>query len=290
MLEVRNTKVRSFSREYLDVSWEIKPTNEDIQEYQFFVERSEAEAGPFEPIMGPLIDQYFVRDNMIRAISTTRVYFYRVRVLHLPTGRGYETPVFDRSGSEDLLALEMIRREQLLWQEFAGVKFWLFPRRTFGQRCPQCWDRVLNKRNQDACPTCYNTTFSGGYHFPIEFWGQIDEPEDAEQVTIEDHRQQRYMVMRCGPTPDIKPLDLVVDHLNRRMRVVSRGGTSKLGVGVRQEIRLVELQKGLIEDKLPIKVDHINAVLVPGRNFTNPQNIEAAGLEVDLNVLGPYKY
>jgi hypothetical protein len=291
MLTVRNTRVVSFSREYLDITWEIAPTNEDVQAYEFYVERSEAEAGPFETIAGPLIDQYFVRDNTVLTISVTRVYFYRVRVKHVPTAREIVTPVFDRYGDPDLLAVEMIRREQLLWQEFAGTKFWLFPRRTFGQRCAQSYDTILGKRNQDACPTCFNTTFAGGYHHPIEFWGQIDNPEDAEQVSIEDHRQQRYFVMRCGPSPDIKPLDLIVDSFNRRHRVVSRGGTSKHGVGVRQEIRLVEVQRGSIEDKVPLNVDHTQTTWVPGRNFTNPHNLEETGEEVDLaKILGPYGY
>lgn len=291
MLEVVNTKVASFAREYLDVSWEIKPTNEDIQAYQFFVERSEAETGPFETIAGPLIDRYFLRDNTVLTISTTRVYSYRIRVVHVPTGRETTTGPFDRYGEPDLIALEIIRREQLLWQEFAGTKFWVFPVRTFGQRCPQCYDPVLQKRISDACPTCFNTTFSGGYHYPAEFWGQIDNPEDAEQVSIEDHRQQRYSVMRCGPSPDIKPLDLIVTFNNDRFRVISRSGTTKLGVTVRQEIRLAEIQKGQIEDRVPLNIDAATAILVPGRNFTNPHNLETTGHEVDVDyALRAYKY
>ena len=63
MLKVANIKVRSFSIEYLDLTWEIENTTEDIQEYSFYVERSEAEAGPWKTIAGPLIDKYFLRDN-----------------------------------------------------------------------------------------------------------------------------------------------------------------------------------------------------------------------------------
>ena len=35
MIKFRNERVLSFELDYLDVLWEIEPTNEDIQEYQF---------------------------------------------------------------------------------------------------------------------------------------------------------------------------------------------------------------------------------------------------------------
>lgn len=296
MIKLKNTRVVSFSRDHQDVYWEIEPTNEDIQEYEFFVERSEAEAGPFDVIAGPLIDRYYFRDSDVHLISTTRVYFYRIRARHLPSGREEVTGEFDRWGEEDLLALEMIRRARLLFEEHAGTKMWVFPRRTFGMRCPQCWNPVLGKRVQDSCPTCFNTGFSGGYHHPTRFWGQINDPEDAEQVTLEDHRQVKYFNLRTIASPYIKPLDLLVDHNNRRYRIVSGGGTTKHGVGVSAILRLVEIQKGSIEDTVPLRIDAAEEAFFPARNFTNPQNLESAertssSQDVDLDkILGAYRY
>jgi hypothetical protein len=296
MIRVKNAKVVSFSRQYLDIVWEIDPTNEDIQEYEFYILRSEAEAGPYTQIAGPLIDRYFIRDNSVYLISTTRVYFYKIKVLHKPSGREIEIGPLDRGGEEDLIALEIIRQEQIYFKEFAGTKFWLFPRRTFGMRCPQCYNAILGKRDQDSCPTCWKTTFALGYHFPVEFWGQLDEAEDAEQVSVEDHRQQKYFVIRCGPSPDTKPLDIIIDHLNRRHRIISKGGTSKHGVRVRQELRVVQIQPGSIEDTIPLKIDHLTETFFPPRNFTNPHNLEdarttAAGQTLDYaDIMGLYKY
>lgn len=291
MITLLNERVISFSRDRLDIYWEIEPTTEDIQEYEFFIERSEAEAGPWQSIAGPLIDRYFFRDNSLNTISNNRTHFYRIRVLHKPTGREIFSPVIDRAGNEDLVASEIVRRERVLFQEFTGVKCWLFPIRTFGMRCPQCYDDILEKRTQNQCPTCFGTQFAGGYHHPIELFAQIDRPEAAEQVSMEDHRQTVYMVLRTNPSPDIKPLDLIVDHLNHRYRVISRGGTARFGVDVRQEVRMVMVQKGSIEDKVPLRIDEANEKLVAPRNFTNPQNLEAAGVDFDLDaVLGPYKY
>lgn len=291
MIRLRNERVISFSRDFYDIYWEIEPTNEDVQEYEFYVERSESEGGPWNQIAGPLIDVFYLRDNTVLTISNNRTWFYRIRVRHAPSGNEFYSKVIDRDRDPDLIATEIIRLEKMLFEEHTGVRCWLLPRRTFGQRCPQCFDPILGKRTQDFCPTCYNTTFSGGFHYPIEFWAQIDEPEEAEQVTIDDHRQVQYFVMRTNPSPYIKPLDVVIDHLNRRHRVISAGGTNKLGSPVRQEIRMVEVQKGSIEDRFPLKIDTENLVTRPQRNYYSPHTLEAADTDFDIDpILDLYKY
>jgi hypothetical protein len=293
VITLRNVRVTGFSRSYYDIYWEVVPTTSDLQEYEFYVERSEAEAGPWHQIAGPLIDRYYVRDNNVPLISNNRTLFYRIKVRHPMSGRVLYSDIVDRWGREDLIAAEIIRLETLLYEEFAGVLCWLFPRRTFGQRCPQCYDEVLGKVIGDSCPTCYGTGFSGGYHYPIEFWAQVDESEHTENVATHGHEQQRLYTWRCPASPDVTPLSLFIDNKNRRFRVVSVGGTSKGGVRVRQEIRAVLLQPGSIEDAIPLKVDAERLQTVPWRNYTNPQDPFTTGATPDSaldRMLGRYGY
>lgn len=278
MISVRDIKVTGFSRQYYDVFWEIEPTTEDIQEYTFVLERSESEAGPFEAISGELVDRYHVRDNDVYLISSNRTLFYRVRVRHALSGKVEYSDIADRWGKPDLIAQEIVRLETLLFQEFAGGSCFLFPRRTFGQRCPQCWDAVLQKTIDSKCPTCFGTGFSGGYHYPVQFFAQIDEGSLTETVSESDYHQQKMFTFRCPASPELKPLDLFVDFKNRRMRVVSVGGTTRLGVRVRQEVQATLLQPGSIADAVPLKIDHENFRSAGRRNYTNPQNLEAAGV------------
>ncbi len=277
MISLRNVRVTGFERDWNDIYWEIAPTTDDIQEYEFYVERSEAEAGPFDEITGKMFDRYYVRDNSIPPSSLNRTLFYRIKVRQPRTGKVVYSEVVDRAGRHDLIAAEVVRLETLLFQEFVGGVCWLFPRRTFGQRCPQCWDSVLEKSLDSDCPTCFKTGFSGGYHYPVQFSAQIDESPVTEQVSVHDHNQQRMYTFRCSASPEVKPLDLFVDFKNRRMRVVQVHGTSRLGVRVRQEIQAVLLQPGSIEDAVPLKVDAASLQLTPHRNYTDPQNPEAAG-------------
>lgn len=282
MLEVKNVKVLPFNIEFMEIVWEISNTSEDILDYDFYVLRSEAEEGPFDTIAGPLVDVYRVRDSSVHAITTHRIYYYKIKTRNRVTGEEKEFGPFDIEGIPNLIAVEMIRRETaVLLPEFAGTKFWLFPRKTFGQRCPNCYDEVLQKKLSERCTTCWGTTYSGGYHYPTEFWGQMDMPQQQEQVSLEDHKQPKMARLRLGPSPGVKPMDLIIDYKNFRYKVVNVSGTSLNGVAVRQDLQIVMLEKGCVEDKIPLKLP--NTDFVPKRNFENAQSTETFTLGVLKN-------
>lgn len=288
MISIINERVRSFSIDYLDVFWEIKSTTEDVQDYSFFIERSEAEAGPWDQIAGPLIDTFYYRDSNIPAISTNRTLFYRIKARHNVSGDTVYSTIVDRVGKPDAYASEIIKLENVMFSELVGVRAWVFPIKTFGQRCPECWDDVLQKVQSGSCKTCWSTGFSGGYHYPIQVWCQVDDPpERTEYVSPmkDDHRQVNYLNIRMGPSPDVKPMDLIVDHLNRRMRVFSVGGTTRFGVTVRQELKCIQVQKGSVEDAIPLKVpDSLD--LVPKRNFKQSTGRSNPGYKDVLSIYG----
>lgn len=289
MISFREVKVVSFSLQYQDVYWEIENTNEDLQEYDFYVERGEAELGPWALVAGPLVDRFYLRDNNVPLMNANRELFYRVRAVNRISEDELSSKVFSRNGPLPLDALEIVRNEELVLREHAGTKAWVFPIRTFGQRCPQCWDRALMKVTDDACPTCWGTGFSNGYHYPVECWVQLDSATKVEQVTQNVQLQSNYVTMRLGPVPNIAPMDLVVDHLNRRWRVVSVANTTRFGISVRQQPSLVRVTKGSVEDAIPLKVDTSNVQLRPSREYINPQVPGAASSIPDITtLLGTY--
>ncbi len=291
MIAFRNTKVISFSLEHQDVYWEIENTSEDIQEYDFFVSRSESELGPWQPIAGPLVDRFYVRDNSVPLMNANRVLFYQVRAVKRTAGTEVVTAPFSRLGPLPLDALEIVRNEEIVLREHAGTKVWVFPIRTFGQRCPQCWDRALGKVTDDACPTCWSTGFSGGYHYPVECWAQLDSPTQVEQITTNTQLQPNAVTMRVGPVPSLMPLDLVVDHLNRRWRVSAVANTTRFGIPVRQQPTLIRVAKGSVEDAIPLQVNTGAIQLRPSREYINPHVPGAAAPIADINtVLGAYGY
>lgn len=290
MITFKNTRVVSFSLQYLDVYWEIENTSDDLQEYDFYVERSEAELGPWVLVAGPIVDRYYVRDNNAPLLNANRELFYRIRAVLRISGQETQSATFSRVGPLPLDALEIVRNEEVMLREHAGTKVWVFPIRTFGQRCPQCWDRALMKCTDDACPTCWGTGFSAGYHYPVECWAQIDSPNESDQITQNTQLQSQYITMRLGPTPRISSLDLVVDHLNRRWRVSAVSNTTRFGIPVRQQPNLVRVTKGSIEDAIPLKVDTASLELRPPREYTNPHVPGSSGVTDFRAILGAYGY
>jgi hypothetical protein len=69
------------------------------------------------------------------------------------------------------------------------------------------------------------------------------------------------------------------------------GGTTKAGSRVQQVVRTVIVQKGSIEDRVPLKIDAATVQLRPARNFTNPQSLETADRNFDIDsMLRLYRY
>lgn len=291
MIKFRQFRVRSFSLEYFDLYWEIEPTQMDLQEWDFYVERSEVENGDWPVLAGPLVDQYYLRDNTVHARSETRTWFYRIRAVHRLEGWEVTSEVQDVFGPEDLIAAEIIRSQYVMFREHAGYACWVFNRRTFGQTCPSCYDPRLGKRTDEQCQVCWGTGFSGGYHRPVKFWGRLSRSDVEDLISLDDRRVPVYGSLDTSPSPDIRPHDLVIDAQNNRFVAVRVGGPTRLGVSVRQTLTLTKVERGSVEDLIPLNIDLAAEELRAPRNFTNPQNLdEARDVDLEQEVQPRHRY
>lgn len=277
MISFSGIKVRSFAVNYYDVYWTLDPHNDDIQEWQFFVDRSSVENGEFQQIAGPLVDQYYLRDNIVHTLSQARTWFYRVRAVRIVDGYEIVSDHSDADGESDLICDEIVRNEYIMWREFSGIAIWLFAKRTFGQRCPACWNPRLGKTTTASCEVCWGTGYSGGYHRPVKIWGEIQGSGDFQvHRTPEDQRPISGGMFVGPPSPDVAIGDLLVDARNRRWLVTAIGGSMRLGVTVRQQHVVVPVERSQIQFKVPLKIDTETEELRGARNFTNPQNLDSA--------------
>ncbi len=287
-LKLKNIRIDSLSVDFLEVSWEIESTREDVLDYTFQVLRSEAPMGPFDDISPEMEDRFFFVDNRVKVHNKYRQFHYRIRVKHKPSG---ETVDFDATlaAEPDLLALELRKHMNLLMREFVGRRCWVLPVRTFGQRCPNCFNKTLKARTRSGCRTCYDTAFVRGYFSPIESFIQFDPSPKANQQTNLGELQQDNTTARMGFFPPLKPKDLIIEPENRRWRVVQVSSTQRLRAVVHQEIQLHEVPKSdseyLIEFDLGtqmvktptgelLKPIELKDLFTSGaRNFTNPHNL-----------------
>lgn len=275
LLDIRNFKVTSLDLDFHEVSWSLRDTLEDVYDYTFQVLRSESPEGPFDELSRPFQDKYVFIDNVLQVAHRWRVYYYKLLVTNKLDGTTKAFGPVAKEPIPDLVAQELRRHMQLLFQEFAGRRSWVLPRRTFGQRC-ECWNQVLNKQTRSGCSLCFDTGFVRGYLHPIEVWGQVDPNLKADQNTNVGKIQQSNTTGRFGYYPALRPDDLIIEPENRRWRVV---GVSQIEHGracIFQEVQLHEIPATDVEFAIPLQLDIALKDLwaSPIRNYSNPMNLQ----------------
>jgi len=289
-LKVNNIKVSSLSVDFMEVSWELEATAEDVLDYTFQVLRSEAPMGPFEPISPVMEDRYFFIDNNVKVSNKYRQFHYKIRVTHKPSVHVVDFGPTQRGAEPDLVALELRKHMNLQLREFTGRRCWVFPARTFGQRCTVCFNTALKARTRSGCSTCFDTGFVRGYHSPIESFIQFDPSPKSQQQTNLGELQQHNTTARMGFFPPLKPRDLVIEPENRRWRVTSVSSTQRLRAVVHQEVQLHEIPKSDMEYAIGFDLgtqtvktstgEEVVALtlkdlfLSGARNFTTPHNMD----------------
>lgn len=288
--------VRSFSLDWLEVTWEVRSSTLDPQDFDWVIERSESPEGPWTAIAGPFQDRYRFIDNQVNLLRRWRQLYYRI----VSTSKGDTSNVSISSAvtlaaEPDLIAQEIQMLERTVNTEFNGRRCYLFPVRTFGQYCPNCMDvsgrGSTYRKLRSNCLTCYDTQYVKGFFNPIELFIQIDPSVKSIQPLQTGETEQSNTSARMGNYPLLKPRDIIIEAENRRWRVTQVTPTERLRAVVRQEMQLHELVKGDIEFQLPVNVDSLRELEPsPERNFSNPQNLEDFENEAMLATLKAYGY
>jgi len=294
VIKVVNARLRAFNIGYLDLYWDVAPCYEDLGNYEFTIQRAEAEFGPYTDITPAFRDQYHFRDSSIKGYHSffNRI-FYRIKVKNRQTGDEVlfpETGGVRLEGKPDLAALEMARLNNIRLREFSGRVIWVFPKKHYGQRCSVCFDRVTNRTIKSDCPSCYSTAFVGGYHTPIQTYGNMSSNTEATtKMPVVVENVDTYLLL--GNYPELDEGDLVIDAENRRWRVGQGvNKVRKANALIRQQAQVHLIPRSDIEYKLPLNLTESeikNLLAAPARNYTNPQTLSSANLDRALtNIFG----
>lgn len=279
MIAITQLKVRSLDVDFTELSWKIDDTTEDVLDYELQVLRSEAPAGPWDAVSEKFSDKYLFYDRFTRPFHNWRSLFYSIVVTHKQTG---ETKTFgpqQQQAEPDLIANELRRHMQLLLREFTGRRCWLLPRRTFGQRCPSCWNKTLQKQTRSGCKTCFDTGFARGFLHPVEVFAQIDTGSPA----VDTRNAPGGNTARLVDIGGVKPRDILVEAENKRWRVVAVNQTEQSRSPIHLEVQLQEIPESDVEYAIPLVLDQAlkDMWISPVRNFSNPQNLESYGESAD---------
>jgi len=292
VLEVTNIRVRSFDVGYLDIYWDIKPVFEDVNNYEFIVQKSENEFGPYHDLTVPVVNTFHIRDNTVRGqFSFYHKIYYRVKVRRRDDDTVSKTwPELGGAklaAKPDLAALEMARLNNLRLKEFSGRQLWVYPRKKAGQRCRICFDEVSQRRLRSGCSVCFDTGWVGGYYAPITTHGLVVSPDESVIHANFGDVQNENTVLFAGNYPELSEGDIVVEAENIRWRIGSTiNKIKKARALVRQQAQIHRVPKGDIEYTIPLNLTEIEVkdlLASPERNYTNPQSLESDNLASALN-------
>jgi hypothetical protein len=136
-----------------------------------------------------------------------------------------------------------------LLDRFVGRDAQLYIKKTWGQRCTECWDSIKQRKKQSNCLVCYNTSFVNGFFDPIPI--KINFSPSAEMI-----RQANFEQQPDGTTawmsnyPLVSPKDVIIEDGFIRWRIASVSTTQKRRVRVHQIMQLVRVNQNDIEYKL----------------------------------------
>ena len=293
VIKLSNVRLRSVSLGALDVYWSVDTTFENAADYDIFVQRSPAEFDSYVDVSAAIRNSDHFRDVSAKGYHSfyNRI-FYRLRVVSRIT---HDTDYFPAQGGvklearPDLVAIEMARQVNLVLQEFSGRRVWIFPRKKSGQRCSVCFDPVTQRTMKSNCPSCFGTSWAGGYYAPVAVFANILTPSDNTEHTQTNTMETEDARFSLGNYPELDEGDIVVEQENVRWRVGSRiSKTSKARAMIRQNAMIHKIPKGDPEYALPITISDAelkDAEASPERNYTNPQTLESASLVTALTTL-----
>jgi hypothetical protein len=254
------------------LQWDLlNPTEHGT--YLFKVERSGSSGGPWEILTASLQNGYNYLDNLkqqptlpvdgkAHLYSLQREIYYRVTVIP-PSGcaNGAQTEPHGLYRTEStLMPHQRGLRRRLLYDErivlsrMNGVRVVLLKKRRWGDRCSVCYDKLTRAVTREACPTCYGTSFTGGYWNPVLTWGRVYPPQAVTAATATPGKvESTKHNIQLLDVPLLQDDDLLVEvDTNNRFSIERQTQTEIVRKPVHQLVTASLLARGAVEYTIPV--------------------------------------
>lgn len=230
MVRVRNLMMSILSINEVHLEWEIEGT---VSQIKLDVERSDSPESEFEKVGEVDDDELSFSDLSPLTHRKYIPFYYRIK-----EEDDKYSEVIDMPSEPDKMAIESARTiKRALMRDYAGAgtKCYLFPKKTYGARCPECFNVELNKSVLSDCKTCFGSTYEEGYGSPIEVYiaFPMDQPDHMEIAG-----GAAYIEMATGRAwtsnyPVLKTEDVLIRDIDK---VMFKVGTPIIRSGRRQFI------------------------------------------------------
>jgi len=251
----KNIKITLYPRWYkhIAVEWFVPA---DWGNCVFNIYFSQVEDGDFEKLNAQPITGTYLLDNGTQEYRKFNRGFYVVEAILLDKGSvsiQSEVVTWDTNQHRfvQLRSIEIQRREYILLSKFNGAKSYVFRRKTYGQRCPVCWNSVIEKITKDHCTVCMGTGFNGGYFEAAPCFINYDSNPNSNLKTYFGVFEPSQLGAWTISLPEIRPDDVVLQAGTWDIfRVDGVTPTVLQSQVVRQIMKLTQLSKNDIENQL----------------------------------------
>lgn len=235
-----------------EIRWAVKPNEWPEDDLNFGIFRSNSPAGPWDPIATVSGGRFVFYDNEVISAGTSRTYYYVVRITSA-SGQGYRDSRPTRIEHDpDHIAIELVRKKQVFLRVKGGVEMVVYLRKRWGPKCSRCYSKERMESQDENCPDCYGTGYSGGYLNPVTLVGLFNPPEKViVDAGIKIESGSTFFELGNWPTLDRN--DLIIDRrMNIRYIIDSAKHTTHRGYPISQVARVVQTDETDIVYNLPL--------------------------------------
>ncbi len=262
MSGVHVTKTTALYPNGVFVQWDID--SEESGPFLVDVVRSGSPQGPWEVVATAMRNAYSYLDNKfnlppgieregVNQFSLSRVVYYRVTVVP-PSGIDHTfesepTPVEPHLDRRTRLLKRKIQRDQAVgYKRLNGIPLVVLKRRRWGDRCNVCYDPSTKQATHEHCPTCYGTSFVGGYWTPVAIRGRREAAATQAQMAGHGDSEAKIADFNVLDYPLIEYKDVIIDLVRNDRYEVQRVHTTELkSVPVHQKVTASLLGRNSVE-------------------------------------------
>lgn len=227
----------------------------DIAGEQYDIFRSTHEEGDYELLTTTMLPCHL--DTEVSLAEPETRYFYKIRSLIQGEQKFSQWFTF-RYEKPDRMAMKMIREYETVLRVMRNPPMTLLVRKRFGQKCPNCYNEITQKRNFADCTVCDGSGELTGYHAPHAI--QVSREMSTYQSSLQPEDMAKVELSPISgwslPVPSIAPDDILVDSENQRYVVTYVQPRTKSQSVIRYMFQASPLEKG--HPVYNISIDGVN--------------------------------